>query len=369
MKISNIYVDITENDLLGIVKEVLDEHVDIEGLTIKSIIIKEKIFIEGVFRKGLNFPFSAVLGIDSVNDNKLSLNIEKIKLLKIKIFKGITKFTLKYFLKEYAQVGIIPNKSGIVIDFNLLSPVIPFVDFKLEEVNTMKSGIKVKVENLIYSQDKEAKSIESIINESKDKTNEEQKEVKEKENIDVKVNENNTFEDKKNHKDNEFKKENLEERRENIESRQGKTCDKYTDIRACVEDKIPSKVKDYSDYIMIAPDLVALVYRLFRDKRVRKKDKIIAGVMLTYVAIPIDIIPEKVPVIGKIDDIAILFIGLERLINSVDKEIILDNWDGDENVINIIRKGVGIASNKLGGKANKFISFISAADKPLRKFI
>lgn len=369
MRISSIYVDITENDLLSIVKEVLDEYVDVEGLTIKSIIIEKKIFIEGAFKKGLNFPFSAVLKVNSVEDNKLSLDIEKIKVSRIRIFRGITKFALKYFLKEYAKVGIIPNESGIMIDFQLLSPAIPFVDFKLEEVNTIRSGIKVKVHNLVYSQDKEAKSIESIICNSKDKTNEDEKEIEEKKYKDVDENEKNTYEEKENLEGNDFKRDDNDMPKEKNEFRQEKTIDKYTDIRACVEEKIPTKVKDYSEYIMIVPDLVALVYRLFKDKRVKKKDKIIAGVMLTYVAIPVDIIPEKVPIIGKIDDIAILFIGLERIINSVDKQIILDNWDGDENVINIVRKGVEIASDKLGGKANKFVSFISTVDKPLRKFI
>ena len=47
MRISNITVDIKENDLFGLVNEVVHDFAKIDGLNINSLLVQENIFIEG----------------------------------------------------------------------------------------------------------------------------------------------------------------------------------------------------------------------------------------------------------------------------------------------------------------------------------
>ena len=69
---------------------------------------------------------------------------------------------------------------------------------------------------------------------------------------------------------------------------------------------MPLNVQKYSDYILIIPDIVALIYRLLKDKRVPVKTKIIISSVICYIAVPSDLIPDKIPFVGKIDDIAVV---------------------------------------------------------------
>ncbi len=43
-----------------------------------------------------------------------------------------------------------------------------------------------------------------------------------------------------------------------------KVEDMYTSSREYVVKHIPDKAKDYKDYIMFLPDIVALIFRLFK---------------------------------------------------------------------------------------------------------
>ena len=65
--------------------------------------------------------------------------------------------------------------------------------------------------------------------------------------------------------------------------------------------------------MQIVNDLIThirLTYRLIRDERVSVTTKLIPLIVVIYIVSPIDLIPEFIPVIGLIDDIAILLAGL-----------------------------------------------------------
>jgi len=62
------------------------------------------------------------------------------------------------------------------------------------------------------------------------------------------------------------------------------------------------------------PKMIRLVVRLIRDRRVPLAGKVVFFLALAYVIWPIDFLPEiMVPVIGYVDDLAILLAGLRFL--------------------------------------------------------
>ncbi|MCM1990294.1 YkvA family protein [Oceanirhabdus seepicola] len=336
MKISNITVDIKENDLFGLVNEVVHDFAKIDGLDIISLLVQENIFIEGTFKHKIKFKFSIKLSLKKLENNILAFNIDMIKCMNIRIANFVVKGIFKVFFKAYKNIGIYVENNLVYIDLNLLSSLIPYVNFELEKLELCNGYIVTKINNMVYDSKKEAANLEDIINGSSISEHGEDDEVLQIEgNITDELNENHAC------------------------AAIHKVSDGYTTIRGTAEGVIEGKFSGISQYALLIPDLVALIIRLFKDKRVHKKDKLIAGIMLTYVAIPIDIIPENIPVIGKVDDIIILFIGLDYLLNKIDEHIVIENWEGNEDIIKLVAQGIEHISNvSTGGKIKKFIGLL-----------
>ena len=58
------------------------------------------------------------------------------------------------------------------------------------------------------------------------------------------------------------------------------------------------------------PSFGRLYWRLWRDPRVALLPKALLALIATYVVMPLDIVPEFVPVIGAMDDLAVALAGL-----------------------------------------------------------
>ncbi|MCS7069866.1 MAG: DUF1232 domain-containing protein [Anaerolinea sp.] len=69
-------------------------------------------------------------------------------------------------------------------------------------------------------------------------------------------------------------------------------------------------------------DQLWLTWRLLRDRRVAWWIKIIGVLPFVYLVSPIDLIPDFLPVLGQMDDIAILYAGM-RLFESLVPEYIV----------------------------------------------
>lgn len=59
-----------------------------------------------------------------------------------------------------------------------------------------------------------------------------------------------------------------------------------------------------------------LAWKLFRDPRVAKATKIlIPGIVAVYVLLPIDILPDFIPVLGQLDDLAVIALAIKFFID------------------------------------------------------
>lgn len=87
---------------------------------------------------------------------------------------------------------------------------------------------------------------------------------------------------------------------------------------------------------MALPNLVKLLYRLLRDDRVARRPKLFAAVAVGYVMLPIDVVPDFIPVIGSVDDILLVATALHVLFQSAGGEVVEELWDGDGDVVALI---------------------------------
>ncbi len=123
----------------------------------------------------------------------------------------------------------------------------------------------------------------------------------------------------------------------------------YEDLRKKIKEKLSKFAGKYGEegarILLVAPDLVVLLWRLIKDDRVPAEKKVFLVAALAYWILPVDLIPEAViGVIGYADDIYITLYVLNDLINNVDEQVIRDNWPGEEDVIKFIKESLKIAS-------------------------
>ena len=69
-------------------------------------------------------------------------------------------------------------------------------------------------------------------------------------------------------------------------------------------------------------DKLAFGRDLMRDPRVPWPAKIVAAAVVVYVASPIDLIPDFIPVLGHVDDLLVALIGGALLLRSVPRHVV-----------------------------------------------
>jgi len=113
---------------------------------------------------------------------------------------------------------------------------------------------------------------------------------------------------------------------------------------------MPKNIKKISDYLLVIPDLITLIYRLLKDNRVSIKTKLTISAALAYTCFPSDLLPDKIPFVGKIDDVAVIFFALSKIATDVPSNVILENWAGNDDLIEILKVGLSCVKDIFGVK-------------------
>jgi uncharacterized membrane protein YkvA (DUF1232 family) len=87
------------------------------------------------------------------------------------------------------------------------------------------------------------------------------------------------------------------------------------------------------DLAAFIPDCVTTVRRLRKDPRVPRRAKVAIVFAGLWVASPIDLIPEFLPVIGPLDDVVVVALALRYAGRQVPREVLLAAWPGDPRLL------------------------------------
>ncbi len=99
------------------------------------------------------------------------------------------------------------------------------------------------------------------------------------------------------------------------------------------------------EYALLLPRLLRLVWRLARDPRVPARSKAVLILLGGYLASPIDLIPDFIPGAGQIDDIVIVAVALDHMLNRIDTAIVKEHWDGDDDVLEVVRELLDLSTS------------------------
>lgn len=87
--------------------------------------------------------------------------------------------------------------------------------------------------------------------------------------------------------------------------------------------------------LMFLPNMVKLLGRLLKDRRVPSTDKALFAAAIIYVFMPLDFLPDFIPFLGQIDDIYLVSLTLLRLINRTDAGIVRQHWSGGGDIVSL----------------------------------
>ena len=110
----------------------------------------------------------------------------------------------------------------------------------------------------------------------------------------------------------------------------------------------------------LLPDVIRLLRRLAADRSVPRGVRIRLGLLLGYLLMPIDLVPDFLPVIGYADDAIIVAIGLRSVVRAAGTEVIAAHWPGTDTGLTVLHRLAGLPAPETRGGGSEH----EQADEP-----
>lgn len=89
-------------------------------------------------------------------------------------------------------------------------------------------------------------------------------------------------------------------------------------------------------------DVVLLLKDLAVDPRVPWREKALAGAAVLYLVVPIDLVPDSVPVLGQLDDWWVVVTAIRRLLRVAGYDLIYEHWRGTDEGLHVVLALTGV---------------------------
>jgi len=101
------------------------------------------------------------------------------------------------------------------------------------------------------------------------------------------------------------------------------------------------------DAMRLLPDLVRLTHRLARDPGLPRSIRVRLVLLLGYLALPIDLVPDFIPVIGYADDAVIVAFVIRSVIKKAGAGPVERHWPGTPDGLAAIYRLTGTTPHAL----------------------
>jgi uncharacterized membrane protein YkvA (DUF1232 family) len=86
------------------------------------------------------------------------------------------------------------------------------------------------------------------------------------------------------------------------------------------------------------PDCLVLLRRLIGDDKVPRRRKLVLLALVVYLSVPIDLVPDFIPVVGQLDDVLVAALALRYALRSGGPELLRQHWPGPEQSLQAVMR-------------------------------
>jgi uncharacterized membrane protein YkvA (DUF1232 family) len=98
------------------------------------------------------------------------------------------------------------------------------------------------------------------------------------------------------------------------------------------------------DALRLLPDVVRLLRRLASDRSVPRGVRVRLWLLLGYLALPLDLVPDFIPVIGYADDAVIVALALRSVTRHAGADALERHWPGTAEGLAAVRRLAGLGA-------------------------
>jgi uncharacterized membrane protein YkvA (DUF1232 family) len=84
------------------------------------------------------------------------------------------------------------------------------------------------------------------------------------------------------------------------------------------------------------PDCLVLLHVLLRDPRVPRRRKLLLVALLGYLTMPIDLVPDFIPIAGQLDDAIAVALVVRSVLRSGGPELVREHWRGPQRSLDAL---------------------------------
>jgi uncharacterized membrane protein YkvA (DUF1232 family) len=101
-----------------------------------------------------------------------------------------------------------------------------------------------------------------------------------------------------------------------------------------------------ADAARLMPDLVILVRGLARDRTIPRRVRARIWFLLAWIASPLDLIPDVVPVVGVLDDLILLYVVVRSVARAGGRDAVARNWRGSPDGLRVVERFLGLTAEQ-----------------------
>jgi uncharacterized membrane protein YkvA (DUF1232 family) len=94
--------------------------------------------------------------------------------------------------------------------------------------------------------------------------------------------------------------------------------------------------------LRLLPDVLRLIRRLAADKTLPRGVRVRLGLLLAYLALPVDLVPDFIPVLGYADDAIIVTAVLRGVVRRAGIDAVRAHWPGTDDGFAALARLTGI---------------------------
>ncbi|MEU4249960.1 YkvA family protein [Amycolatopsis sp. NPDC026612] len=94
--------------------------------------------------------------------------------------------------------------------------------------------------------------------------------------------------------------------------------------------------------LRLLPDVLRLIRRLAADKTLPRGVRVRLGLLLAYLALPIDLVPDFIPVLGYADDAIIVTAVLRSVVRRAGLDAVRAHWPGTDDGFDALTRLTGL---------------------------